>query len=177
MATHKTDCGKLLEAGISVVSINYRYLEHTKEGDTALVKTPLHDAARAPQFVRSKAKKWNIDKTRITATGESAGACSSLWLAFHDDLADTTSDDPVARESTRLFSVAAIAAQTTLDPKLIVEWMPNGFYGGHAYIDGKRFLARRNELLPLIKKHSPYNHISKDDRPVWMHYRRPPAIG
>ena len=61
-----------------------------------------HDAARALQFVRSKAKEWNIDKTRIGATGGSAGACSSLWLAFHDDMADPKSSDPVARESTRL---------------------------------------------------------------------------
>ena len=33
-------------------------------------------------------KDWNIDKERIGASGGSAGACSSLWHAFHDDLAD-----------------------------------------------------------------------------------------
>lgn len=46
------------------------------------VKVPLHDAARALQFVRSKAAEWNIDKQRIGAAGGSAGACSSLWLAM-----------------------------------------------------------------------------------------------
>jgi acetyl esterase/lipase len=64
------------------------------------------DGGRAVQFARSKAKEWNIDKARIAATGGSAGAGISLWLAFRDDLADPKSDDPVARESTRLTCAA-----------------------------------------------------------------------
>src|SRR4029079_8220529 len=87
--------------GISAVAINYRYVKHGVEDKVEPpVKAPLHDAARALQFVRSKATEWNLDKTRIGATGGSAGACSSLWLAFHDDMADPKSDDPIAREST-----------------------------------------------------------------------------
>ncbi|WP_294381649.1 alpha/beta hydrolase, partial [Prosthecobacter sp.] len=77
----------LLAQGISVVAINYRLMKHAAEDKvTPPVKAPLHDAARALQFVRSKAAEWNIDKTRVGAAGGSAGACSSLWLAFHDDL-------------------------------------------------------------------------------------------
>ena len=93
------DPNALLKAGISVVAINYRYVTSTEKPP---VKAPLDDAARALQFVRSKAKEWNLDKKRIGAAGGSAGACSSLWLAFHDDLADPKSNDPVARESSRL---------------------------------------------------------------------------
>ena len=40
----------------------------------------------------------------------------SLWLAFHDDLADPQNDDPVARESTRLYCAAVNGAQVSLDP-------------------------------------------------------------
>ena len=58
------------------------------------VSWPLHDAARALQFVRSKAGEWNLDKTRIAASGGSAGACSSLWLAFHPDMADPPAATP-----------------------------------------------------------------------------------
>ncbi|MFN5960821.1 MAG: carboxylesterase family protein, partial [Verrucomicrobiota bacterium] len=66
-----------LQAGISVVSINYRYTQLA--GDVVPpVKAPLHDAARALQFVRSKAGEWNLDKTKVVASGGSAGACSSL---------------------------------------------------------------------------------------------------
>lgn len=93
-----------LEVGISVAAINYRYVKNGIDDKVEPpVKAPLHDAARALQFVRSKAKEWNIDKVRIGATGGSAGGCSSLWLAFHDDLADPKSEDPIARESTRLY--------------------------------------------------------------------------
>src|SRR5262245_28645351 len=93
-----------LDAGISMVTINYRLMKQANDENVVPpVKAPLEDAARAVQFVRSKASEWNIDKKRIGATGGSAGGASSLWLAFHDDMANPSSDDPVARESTRLY--------------------------------------------------------------------------
>ena len=71
-----------LAHGISVATVNYRLLDK----DVTL-PTPVHDAARAVQFLRSKAGEWNIDKNKIVLSGQSAGACSSLWIACHDDLA------------------------------------------------------------------------------------------
>ncbi|MFN7706404.1 MAG: family 16 glycoside hydrolase, partial [bacterium] len=113
----------LLDAGISVASVEYRFIpEATADGVIPPVKGPLYDAARGLQFIRSKAAEWNIDKNRIAASGGSAGACSSLWLAFHADLADPKSKDPIARESTRLFCAAVNGAQTSLDPKQMKEW-------------------------------------------------------
>jgi acetyl esterase/lipase len=173
-----------LKLGISVVSINYRYT--SQAGDVKPpVKAPLDDAARALQFVRSKAGEWNIDKERICASGGSAGACSSLWLAFHDDLADPKSADPIARESTRLWSAAVVGAQTTLDPKQMKEWTPNSKYGGHAFgfvsSKGKsqfdEFLAGREQILPWIAEYSPYALVSRDDPPVYLVYSTPPALG
>ena len=55
------DPNALLKAGISVAAINYRYVTATEKPP---VKAPLHDAARALQFVRSKAREWNADKKR-----------------------------------------------------------------------------------------------------------------
>lgn len=170
----------LLAEGISVAAINYRLMIHAvAEGVVPPVKAPLHDAARALQFVRSKAAEWNIDKTRIGATGGSAGACSSLWLAFHDDLADPASSDPVARESTRLACAAVLGAQTTLDPQQMKEWTPNSRYGGHAFgVSGfPQFLASREKLLPWIAEYSPYALVSAGDPPVYLSYSSPPAIG
>ena len=144
------------------------------------VKAPLYDAARALQFVRSKATEWNIDKTRIAAAGGSAGACTSLWLLYHDDLADPKSDDPIARESTRLYCAAVNNAQTTADPKQMKEWTPNSKYGGHAFglNSFDQFLAERENILPWIQEYSPYLLASSDDPPVYLHYKGPPpAIG
>ena len=87
------DC---LDSGISVAAINYRY------STQAIAPAPFQDGARAVQFLRSKAKDWNLDPQRFAATGGSAGAGISLWLGFHNDLADPKSEDPVLRQSTRL---------------------------------------------------------------------------
>lgn len=174
------DVNALLKAGISVAACNYRYVKQAAEsGIEPPVKAPLHDAARALQFVRSKAKEWNLDKKRIGAAGGSAGACSSLWIAFHADLAKPDSDDPVARESTRLWCAAVKGAQTTLDPEQMKEWTPNSRYGGHAFGFGNfaKFLAGRETILPLIAEYSPYALVSKDDPGVYLIYSRPPAIG
>jgi acetyl esterase/lipase len=147
----------------------------------------LHDAARALQFVRSKATEWNIDKQRIGASGGSAGACSSLWLAFHPDMADPKSSDPIARESTRLWCAAVIGAQTTLDPAQMKEWTPNSKYGGHAFgfkgdpekklSQFDEFLAKRDTILPWIAEYSPYALVTADDAPIYMSYSAPPALG
>ncbi len=172
------DTAALLKEGISVVAINYRLMRHA-EGVEPPVKAPMHDAARALQFVRSKAQDWNIDKARIGAAGGSAGGCSSLWLLYHDDLADPESSDPVARESTRLYCAAVTNPQTTLDPQQMKEWTPNSRYGGHAFgINGfTRFLAERENILPWIQKYSPYAQVSPDDPPAYLFYKAPPSIG
>jgi len=56
--------------------------------------------AKARACASCKASAWS------GARRTSAWACSSLWLAFHDDMANPTSKDPVARESTRLYCAA-----------------------------------------------------------------------
>ena len=181
---------KMLDAGISVVSINYRYSWQAQlAGIKPPVKVPLEDAARALQFVRSKAVEWNIDKSRIGASGGSAGACSSLWLAFHKDMSDPNSSDPIARESTRLWCAAVDGAQTSLDPKQLKEWTPNSRYGGHAFgfMDPNdiktrdtrfaEFLEHREEVLPWILEYSPIEHVTPDDPAVYLNYTSAPALG
>ncbi len=174
------DVQALLNAGISVAALNYRFVDQAiQEGVKPPVKAPLYDAARCLQFVRSKSKLWNIDSAQIAAAGGSAGACSSLWLAFHDDLCEPTSDDPVARQSTRLCCAAVKGAQTSLDPKQMKEWTPNSKYGGHAFgfLDFKTFLKSRDTILPLLAEYSPYSLVTKDDPPVYLMYSAPPSLG
>ncbi len=174
------DPGALLHAKISVVAINYRLIPRGKDSPVQPpVQAPLHDAARALQFVRSKAEEWGLDSERIGAAGGSAGACSSLWLAFHDDLADADSGDPIARESTRLWCAAVNGAQTSLDPKQMKAWTPNSRYGGHAFGFGNfsAFLEGRESVLPWIREYSPLEWVDAGDPPVYLTYGRPPALG
>src|SRR5690606_8893886 len=68
-----------LDKGISFASMNYRL------SDVGPYPIMMRDAARGLQFIRSKAKEWNLDPERIACYGGSAGAGISLWLGFHDD--------------------------------------------------------------------------------------------
>ena len=68
------DVQPFLDKGISYAAVNYRLTGQ------ASLPAPVHDAARAIQFLRSKAAEWNIKTSRIALTGGSAGACTSMWL-------------------------------------------------------------------------------------------------
>jgi arylformamidase len=159
-----------LDKGISYAAINYRL---TGE---AMLPAPVHDAARAIQFIRSKADQWNIRTDRIALTGGSAGACTSMWILCHDDLADPDSADPVARESTRVTAAAVAGGQTSIDPKVIEPWLgPNvlkhrmiNMAVGEPTIEGA--LKNYEQHKELYSEFSPINHVSEGDPPLFMSY-------
>ncbi len=161
---------KYLDKGISVASVEYRLT-----GEAPL-PAPVHDAARAVQFIRSKAGEWNLRKDRVVLSGGSAGACTSMWILLHDDLADPKSDDPVARESTRVQGAAVGSGQTSIDPKVIEGWLgPNvlkhrmiNMAVGEPTIEGA--IANYAKHEALYKEFSPYNHVDANDPPLYMTY-------
>ena len=109
------DLVRFIDAGISVATINYRFMTEVPYG----IKASFNDSKRCLQYVRHNAKKYNINKNRVACSGGSAGAGTALWLAFSDDMANPESDDPVLRESTRLTCAGAFATQSTYD---IFQW-------------------------------------------------------
>ncbi len=109
------DLVRFLKAGVSVATINYRFMTDAPFG----IKASMNDSKRCLQFIRYHAEKYNIDKERIACSGGSAGAGTALWLAFSDDMADPQNEDPVLRESTRLTCAGAFATQSTYD---IFQW-------------------------------------------------------
>lgn len=156
----------LLGRGLSVASINYRFTSRAR------LPGPVHDAARAVQFLRSKAADWNFHPGRFGAWGISAGGCTALWLACHDDLADPRSDDPVARQSTRLQAAVGMSPQTSLDPQVIVPWLGDQVLQ-HPMIaravgakNGQEVLDRDAEWGETLREFSPIQHLSRDDPPV-----------
>lgn len=165
-----------LEKGISYASINYRL------SSDAPLPAPVHDAARAIQFIRFKAEEWNIDKNRIALTGGSAGACTSMYILLRDDLADPEAEDPVQRESTRVTAAAAVNGQTSIDPKVIEEWLgPNVLRHRMIWLSvGAESMAEALEnyeqYKPLYVEFSPYNHLTADDPPLMMTYNRPMTL-
>lgn len=159
-------------AGISVATINYRFRP------TPLPEI-LRDCARAVQFLRSKSSEWNLDKSRVAAWGGSAGAGTSLWLAFRDDLADPGSSDPVLRESSRITCAIAESTQYTYD---VLQWRDVfgdacdllntaemcSFYGFKNADEAKTAAGKR-----LLADCDMTGLISKDDPPVYLISKAP----
>ncbi len=101
----------LLQNNIAFATIRYTLLSPTAE--TEGIKKPMSDVRRALQYIRYRASDFNIDKTKIILAGNSAGAGTSLWIAFNNDFANAQSSDPILRESSRVKGVVAREAQAS----------------------------------------------------------------
>ena len=163
-----------LDAGVSFMAINYRFRV------SAPIQDILRDCARSIQFVRAHAQEYNLDLARIASYGGSAGAGTSLWLAFHPDLADPRSADPVLRQSSRLVAAGAINTQATYN---VLRWPE---YLGAPTGDWERpsetaafYGAKRSEELStdrmkaILADVDMLGLISSDDPPVFMFTSQP----
>ena len=161
----------LLARGISVIAVNYRFSPEVH------FPAHYHDCARAIQFARLHAKEWNLDPRRVGATGGSAGGGTSLWLGFHDDLADPSNPDPVLRQSSRLTCIAGRGAQSSYDPRDSVKWIGVAF--AVAFERRMAFFGLAPAESDTPKAHqlyvaaSPINFVTADDPPVIAFYSEP----
>jgi acetyl esterase/lipase len=161
--------GDILAAGISVVSIDYRLTpQHT-------MPAQMEDAARAVQFVRSKAQEWNLDPERIAALGGSAGAHLAAWVALHDDLAKPDCADPIARFSSRLACFAALSGPmdlTRVRPTELARQPLRGQDFAQAFTAAFGCTAEQFEQDPAVRQRvrdaSPLFLVTPDDPPAFI---------
>ncbi len=113
----------LLQNNIAFATIRYTLLSPI--GETQGVKKSMADVRRALQYIRSRANDFNIDKSKIILSGNSAGAGTSLWIAFNNDFADAQNSDLVLRESTRVKGVVARETQSSYN--IEERWVNNVF--------------------------------------------------
>lgn len=163
-----------LAAGVSFMAINYRFR------DTAPIQDILRDCARSIQFVRSRAKDYNIDPRRIASYGGSAGAGTSLWLAFHPDLADPRNSDPVLRRSSRVAAAGALNTQATYNLRRWSEILGAGaetyerpgevpgFYGAKSDTE-----LRSDAFKAVLDDVDMLSLITPDDPPVFLYTSHP----
>ena len=171
----KEDIKYYLDKGIAFATLNYRFF---KTDDSIGVGRCLNDVKTAIQYIRHNAGKYNINKGFIGCYGISAGAGSSLYLAFHDDMA-LKNDTTLLGESTRIKCAGAISTQATYDlfrwldyiPKLkfVVSLKKKQFYNSianfYGYPDYQSFkpmegiIPAQFDLLPMI---------SADDPPIYI---------
>lgn len=160
-----------MKKGYHHASISYPLVN-----DGAVQPAMLNSALRAVQFLRYKAEEWRIDPQRIAVTGVSAGGCSGLLVALHDDVANPESSDPVERFSSRVAGAMVGSAQTTMDPFVIKERIGEKTFGNP--MPYKPFGAQTAEELmqnwdqykALAMRSSPITHLSKDDPPIYLSY-------
>ncbi len=141
----------------SVVSIEYRFT------NVATHPAQVNDCMRAIQFIRHRAKDWNIDARRIGVTGGSAGGHLSLWVALHDDIANPEAADPVKKRSSRVAFAISFAGPT--DWSLLHELE-------HAHPAYRQLLGYEPgtaaEAMDAKKKKSvsPISFATQDDPPI-----------
>jgi len=161
-----------LNAGYSVAAINYRLT------DIAPAPAAYLDCARALQFLRHNAAKWNFNPNLVASTGGSAGAGTSMWLAFHDDMADPENDDPIARQSTRLTCIAVRNGQSSYDPRFAEKiGIPRPNFERHPFFE-PFYNIKQDEIdtpraYKCYEKAAPITYLSKDDPPALLTYNYP----
>ena len=170
---------RLLEAGISLVSINYRMIPQYP------FPASERDAVRAVQFVRSKAREWNIDPDRIAAMGGSAGAHLSLWVGLHDDCALAKAEDPIARLSSRLTCIVDFSGPVDMmrfNPGAMNHLGSRGrdmamiFPAKFGYDLTRSRDQQSPEVLAAMEQCSPINFASAHDPPVLVCHQAPQPI-
>jgi predicted esterase len=78
-AIHGTiDVKAYLAQGVSCASVNYPFLKKHSHNYMTILK----ECEDAIDFILKNARKWNIDKKRIAASGVSAGALITEWLGL-----------------------------------------------------------------------------------------------
>jgi len=122
-------------------------------------------------------KPFVIERSNTTSTRSAspvaAGAGISMWLLYHDDLADKQSDDPVARQSTRITCAVSIGGQPSYDPRVIcklfnTEHVHEALVTFYRMKDDKDL--SRPELIRLFEDASAINHATRDDPPLYLYY-------
>ena len=191
---------EMLKAGISVVSIEYRFVpEAHAAGVKPPVEWPLHDAARALQFVRSKAAEWNIDKTahrRVRRLGGRVFEPVAGVSRRHGRPEEQRPGGPrvhaaVVRRGHRRADHARPAADEGVDaqqplrrPRLRLQ---AGQTPRRTLAQFDEFLASARQILPWIAEYSPYALVTRrrsarlplstPRRPRWAGPERPDAHG
>lgn len=137
------------------------------------------DVKRAVRFVRYNAKVFDINPSKLGATGGSAGGHLSLLLGTAADDADPNARDPIDRVSAKVQAVACF-----FPPTDFLNWLENGKPILNAMDIGKPFrpafdyhelntelnmwqrVTNENKLIEITKSISPIYHVDSTDAPT-----------
>ena len=144
------------------------------------VQDQVGDVRRAVRFVRHHAEKFEIDGERLGLAGSSAGGLLGLLAAMQRQDGDATSDDAVERESSGAQAVGCFFPPTDLlsfgapgaDIVSLMEQQGGSvdpsfqFYDLDAKTGARRLLTAREDVIRMLREHSPVTHVTADDPPT-----------
>src|SRR6478752_6545029 len=93
--------GKQIAQWLNGQGITAFILKYRMHGTGHMHPVPMMDGQRAVRLVRSRAKEWKIDPSRIGVMGFSAGGHLASTLATHFDNGKSDSEDSIERAGSR----------------------------------------------------------------------------
>ena len=135
--------------GIAAFVLQYRLGTHGYRHPVML-----QDATRAMKMLRSRAKEWNLDKTKIGVMGSSAGGHLAATLLTHYDSGNKNSDDSIEHEGSRPNAGVLCYAVITM--------------GAHTHQGSKQNLLGENPSPELIEFLSSELHVSAQTPPCFV---------
>lgn len=159
---------RYLKKGVAIAAINYRFLKHASIQDIMR-----EDIAGFVQYMRFHAQRYHLNAEKILPYGVSAGGSASLWLATHDDIADSHSEDPIKRESSRVLAAGHLNAQVSYDYtvwyQLYGKEITDHFVGKHVWY--RYHLSCYEDIFTELgtsirKDMDMYGNLTQDDPPI-----------
>ena len=150
----------LTAAGFTVFVINHRAAPRYRH------PAGLEDAQRAVRFVRRHAERFGVRSDRLGGVGGSSGGHLISMLGVLDGRGDSSSPDPVERESAKLQAVLARAAPTDL-----TRFEGRMSSASVASLLRMRLASRDSPSSKEFKTYwqaSPAAHVSPDDPPFLL---------
>jgi len=138
----------------------------------------IEDMNRSIRFIRTNAKKYNIDPDRIGITGASAGGHLSLMIGMNGTEGDPKAKDPVLKASSRVQAVACLFPPTDFH-----NWSKEGHYLAPREFDARfnaafdfqewnkdkglfQPITDDKKLKGIMSQISPITHVTRDDPPT-----------
>jgi acetyl esterase/lipase len=137
--------GWLNSFGVAGFILKYR---HSRSGAGYRHPVPLLDAQRAIRTVRSRAKQWGVDPTRIGILGFSAGGHLTSTAGTHFDSGDADAKDPIDRVSCRPDFLVLIYPVIALNEPWTHVGSRNNLLGKDADPKLVQFLSNEKQVTP-----------------------------
>ncbi|GAH79566.1 unnamed protein product, partial [marine sediment metagenome] len=147
----------LAKDGYTSIAVNYR-----RSGE-APFPAAISDVKCAVRWLYAHAEELNVDTSRMTAMGHSAGGHLVALLGTANKSARLEGDGPHQDQPSNVKAVVAIAAVATFD-----DWLQDPQKNIHGAIERFLGVAALADRPDLVQQASPLTYVSKDDPPFLL---------